>query len=223
MWPARFRRRRSARLRRRLALSVARDRLFSVGDLVDRGTDSLAAIDLIDKPWFFPVLGNHEDSLIVVATGAMRRQAWYAIGGSWAEHIGDDELGELAVRLARLPLVHIVGEGASRFNVLHAEFFGSDADLDAAQFSDDARNSMLWGRGLALGHAGPARQQGLSPTYCGHTPTRAVERIGAQIFIDTGAFASEGRLTIVQPGTDERWSVKERWAAAEGARELALP
>lgn len=54
----------------------ARDRLFSVGDLVARGTDSLAAIDLIDKPWFYPVLGNHEDSLIAVATGAMRRHAW---------------------------------------------------------------------------------------------------------------------------------------------------
>ncbi|KND55054.1 Serine/threonine protein phosphatase [Candidatus Paraburkholderia kirkii] len=201
----------------------ARDRLFSVGDLVDRGTDSLAAIDLVDKPWFYPVLGNHEDSLIAVATGAMRRQAWYAIGGAWAETLGNDQLGELAVRLAKLPLVRVVGEGARRFNVLHAEFFGSDADLDAADFSDDVRNQLLWGRGLALGQADPARQQGLSPTYCGHTPMRAIRQIGSQIFIDTGAFASEVRLTIVQAGTDERWSVKERWAASEGARALALP
>jgi serine/threonine protein phosphatase 1 len=201
----------------------ARDRLFSVGDLVDRGTDSLAAVDLIDKPWFYPVLGNHEDSLIAVATGAMRRHAWYAIGGAWAETLGDDQLGELAVRLAKLPLVRIVGEGARRFNVLHAEFFGSDADLDAADYSDEIRNQLLWGRGLALGQADPAQQRGLSPTYCGHTPMRAVKQIGSQIFIDTGAFASEGRLTIVQAGTDERWSVKERWAASEGARSLALP
>jgi len=33
----------------------ARDRLFSVGDLVDRGSDSLAALDLLDQPWFYPV------------------------------------------------------------------------------------------------------------------------------------------------------------------------
>ncbi|SAL70208.1 serine/threonine protein phosphatase [Caballeronia peredens] len=201
----------------------ARDRLFSVGDLVDRGTDSLAAIDLIDKPWFYPVLGNHEDSLIAVATGAMRRQAWYAIGGAWAETLGEDQLGALAVRLAKLPLVRVVGEGARRFNVLHAEFLGSDADLDTADFSDETRNQMLWGRGLALGQSDPSQQQGLSPTYCGHTPMRAIKQIGSQIFIDTGAFASEGRLTIVQAGTDERWSVKERWAASEGARALALP
>ncbi|WP_250452903.1 metallophosphoesterase [Caballeronia sp. ATUFL_M2_KS44] len=210
-------------LLREIGFDGSRDRLFSVGDLIDRGTDSLAAIELIDKPWFYPVLGNHEDSLIAVATGSMRRQAWYAIGGAWAETLADDHLRMLATRLARLPLVRIVGEGTRRFNVLHAEFFGSDADLDAAEFADDTRSQMLWGRGLALGNADPALQRGLSPTYCGHTPMRAVRQIGSQIFIDTGAFAAEGRLTIVEAGTDERWSVKERWAASEGARELALP
>jgi serine/threonine protein phosphatase 1 len=210
-------------LLREIGFDGSRDRLFSVGDLIDRGTDSLAAIELIDKPWFYPVLGNHEDSLIAVATGAMRRQAWYAIGGSWAETLADEQLRTLATRLARLPLVRVVGEGERRFNVLHAEFFGSDADLDAAEFADQTRSQMLWGRGLALGNADPGLQRGLSPTYCGHTPMRAVRQIGSQIFIDTGAFASEGRLTIVEAGTDERWSVKERWAASEGARELALP
>ena len=210
-------------LLREIGFDGSRDRLFSVGDLIDRGTDSLAAIELIDKPWFYPVLGNHEDSLIAVATGAMRRQAWYAIGGSWAETLADEQLRTLATRLARLPLVRVVGEGEGRFNVLHAEFFGSDAELDAAEFADQTRSQMLWGRGLALGNADPGLQRGLSPTYCGHTPMRAVRQIGSQIFIDTGAFASEGRLTIVEAGTDERWSVKERWAASEGARELALP
>jgi serine/threonine protein phosphatase 1 len=52
---------------------------------------------------------------------------------------------------------------------------------------------------------------------------RAVKQIGSQVFIDTGAFSSDGRLTIVEPRTGQRWSVKERWAASEGARELALP
>ncbi|SAK83109.1 serine/threonine protein phosphatase [Caballeronia catudaia] len=206
-----------------IGFDAERDRLFSVGDLVDRGADSLAAVDLIDKPWFYPVLGNHEDALMSVASGAMRRQSWYAIGGIWADTLTDDELAALAVRLEKLPLVRIVGEGARRFNVLHAEFFGSDADLDAAEFSEDARSQILWGRGLALGHADPSRQIGLSTTYCGHTPMKTVRQIGSQVFIDTAAFAPEGRLTIVQAGTDERWSVKERWAASEGAAALTLP
>lgn len=38
----------------------AKDRLFSVGDLVDRGPDSLGCLELIGESWFYPVLGNHD-------------------------------------------------------------------------------------------------------------------------------------------------------------------
>jgi serine/threonine protein phosphatase 1 len=210
-------------LLKELAFDSTRDRLFSVGDLVDRGNDSMAAIELIDKPWFFPVLGNHEDALCAVATGRMQRHQWYAMGGAWSANVPDDQLIEIATRLSRLPLVRIIGDGPSRFNVLHAEFYGSDADLEVAHFPDDVRQQLLWGRTLALGAGKPARQRGLSLTYCGHTPMKAIRQIGSQVFIDTGAFTDEGRLTIVEAGTERRWSVKQGWASAEGARELALP
>ena len=36
------------------------DRLFSVGELIDRGPDSLACLQLLQQPWFYAVLGNHE-------------------------------------------------------------------------------------------------------------------------------------------------------------------
>jgi serine/threonine protein phosphatase 1 len=36
------------------------DRLFSVGDLVDRGPHSEAALDWLAQPWFHAVQGNHE-------------------------------------------------------------------------------------------------------------------------------------------------------------------
>ncbi len=193
------------------------DRLFSVGDLVDRGSDSLAALDLIDQPWFYPVLGNHEDALCAVADGRMKRHVWYSIGGAWASNLSDEQLQRLAAKLASVPLVRIVGDGASRFNVLHAEFFGSDADLEVAYFPDEVRQQLLWGRSLALGTGKPSMQRGLSPTYCGHTPVKAIKQIGAQIFIDTGAYTDDGRLTIVEAGTDQRWSVKQGWAKGAGS------
>lgn len=37
-----------------------RDRLFSVGDLIHRGPNSLDCLALAEEPWFFPVAGNHE-------------------------------------------------------------------------------------------------------------------------------------------------------------------
>lgn len=210
-------------LLRVITFDPARDRLFSVGDLVDRGEHSELALALLDKPWFFAVLGNHEDMLCAVADGRLRRQSWYGIGGLWAAQLSDERLHHYAEILRGLPLARVIGSGKERFNVLHGEFFGTDAELDAGNFSAETRQQLLWGRELALGNGDPQRQRGLSLTYCGHTPMRDIKQVGSQVFIDTGAFGPEGKLTIVEPLALRRWSISVEEARAEGAAALALP
>ena len=210
-------------LLREIEFDPACDRLFSVGDLIDRGSQSEEALALLDKPWFFPVLGNHEEALCLVAEGIMRRSVWQSLGGGWADELPDSTLRAYARRLRTLPLVRVVGSEARRFNVLHAEFFGDDAALDVGVFGAHARQQLLWGRELALGSGMADRQAGLSPTYCGHTPMREMGRIGAQIFVDTGAFAATGKLTITEALTPRTWSVSVQQAVAEGARQMSMP
>lgn len=209
-------------LLREAGFDASCDRLFSVGDLVDRGDQCEEALTLIDKPWFYPVLGNHEDTMCAVAEGHLPRYRWYGIGGAWAETLPEGELVREAERLRKLPLVRVVGAGEMRFNVLHAEFFGDDGDLDAGRFNDTVREQMLWGRELALGAVKPPKRA-LSLTYCGHTPVREVTQIGSQMFIDTGAFIPEGRLTMVEALTTRRWSVSTIGAREAGAAGFALP
>lgn len=36
------------------------DRVFCVGDLVDRGPQSQACVELLDEPWFHAAIGNHD-------------------------------------------------------------------------------------------------------------------------------------------------------------------
>ena len=36
------------------------DRLFSTGDLIDRGPDSAGCLELLKENWFHAVVGNHE-------------------------------------------------------------------------------------------------------------------------------------------------------------------
>src|SRR3546814_19725952 len=48
----------------RIAFDPTRDRLFSVGDLTDRGPDSMGCLRLLREPWFYAVPGNHEDLLL---------------------------------------------------------------------------------------------------------------------------------------------------------------
>ena len=153
-------------LLREIEFDGTRDRLFSVGDLIDRGSQSEQALTLLDKPWFYPVLGNHEEALCLVAEGGMRRSWWYGIGGEWADGLSEETLVAYARRLRTLPLARVVGAGMRRFNIVHAEFFGSDLDLDSGVFTERVRQQMLWGRELALGSGDPARQAGLSLTYC---------------------------------------------------------
>ncbi len=210
-------------LLREIVFDPACDRLFSVGDLIDRGRHSRQALALLDKPWFFPVLGNHEEALCLVAEGLMRQSAWNSLGGEWAQALPEPVLQAYAARLRTLPLVRVVGSGSRRFNVLHAEFFGDDAALDAGDFNERVRQQMLWGRELALGGGVAQRQAGLSPTYCGHTPMQEVGRIGAQIFIDTGAFAATGKLTVVEALTSRTWSISVAQALFEGADQMSLP
>src|SRR5690606_31496336 len=60
------------------------DRLFSVGDLVDRGPECEKAIDWLAEPWFHAVRGNHEDIAIRYAKGNPVDQAIYSRnGGDW--------------------------------------------------------------------------------------------------------------------------------------------
>jgi serine/threonine protein phosphatase 1 len=210
-------------LLRTVSFDGTRDRLFSVGDLVDRGTQSVEAIGLLDKPWFHAVLGNHEDSLCAVVEGRLKRHWWYSIGGAWSSAVPERQLHLYAQRLQRMPLVIVVGSGGSRFNVLHAEFFGDDHELDSGKFSEEVLHRLLWGRDLATGAVLPARQSGLSTTYCGHTPMREIRHIGAQVFIDTGAFAPGGKLTLIEALTARHWQVSVEMAREQGAASIALP
>jgi hypothetical protein len=60
------------------------DRMFSVGDLVDRGPDSKACLDLLLKPWFYCVIANHEQMMYEAFHGGYMGMFWMRNGGSWA-------------------------------------------------------------------------------------------------------------------------------------------
>lgn len=57
--------------------------MFSVGDLVDRGPDSLACLQLIREPWFHCVLSNHEQMMFEAFNGGYMGQFWLMNGGVW--------------------------------------------------------------------------------------------------------------------------------------------
>lgn len=61
-----------------------KDRMFSVGDLEDRGRESLRSLGLLRESWFHAVMANHEQMMIQAFFGGYMGRYWWSNGGSWA-------------------------------------------------------------------------------------------------------------------------------------------
>lgn len=98
------------------------DRVFSVGDLVDRGADSLGSLRLLNAPWFYAVQGNHERMMCEHLLGGVNGFCWELDDGRWSQYVEDaNEMSALAEIARALPFVIQVGSGPWRFQVVHAE------------------------------------------------------------------------------------------------------
>jgi len=176
----------------------ARDRVVSVGDLVDRGPDSPACLKLLDEPWFYAVRGNHEQLMLDVLDGYEDASLWAINGGDWGLAADfEDELAAPLARARRLPhaLTLSCPEGHA-IGITHAEYPRADwAEVDSATRDPHAKNAMLWGRRVIHSDT-PQDTANIALTVHGHTPIRSPLRLGTALFIDTGAVYG-GVLTLM--------------------------
>lgn len=187
------------------------DRLFSVGDLIDRGPKNAECMRLTQEKWFHAVRGNHEEFLIKAVLEPedwLTAETWKMNGGTWAQGHVPSELADLAALAASLPLVMIVGEGLRRFGVLHAEWIWAEQELLAGNYTPAQVDSLQWCRSIIQGEA--VSQLSGFPVFVGHTPSRSPQHRGGHVYIDTGSFIAERGsidygLTIMCVQTAESW------------------
>src|SRR5690606_15825828 len=108
----------------------SRDRLYSVGDLTDRGPNSLEVLGLLKKPWVHAVQGNHDIMLLnwlnMYNSDLFSPADFLRNGGAWVTELSEFELASLyeqfAPLLASLPYVRMVPgvNGNPGFNLVHA-------------------------------------------------------------------------------------------------------
>lgn len=168
------------------------DRLFSVGDLIDRGPESLACLKLLDSRWFFAVRGNHEQMMMDWAYGD-GFDGWRSTFGGWTETLDASQIATWVERLGKLPISMTVEGSDYKVGICHAEPCGFDW---LAMISDpDCFQQMMWGRKVLRGEGDLRPVTGVDITVHGHTPISQTRRIGNRYFIDTGAGIGE-RLTL---------------------------
>lgn len=115
------------------------DRLFCVGDLIDRGNENIDVINLLNEPWFFSILGNHEqmfidaemdvDSLWEVFNDSekirdvrMNRDIHRDNGGMWAWNLPKSQLTSIKQTLKNLPCAFEIPYKGHTYGILHGNF-----------------------------------------------------------------------------------------------------
>lgn len=169
------------------------DRVFCVGDLIDRGPDSPGCIDLLNTTWFHAVRGNHEDMML----GGQPWHIWMINGGTWVNELDNDEdiykLKDLITEKTYQFLT--VDTTCGKFGVVHAE---SAEDWKANSFNTRERN--YWARTrIKTQNKFLNNIQNIDLVVVGHTPLKEIKSKLNVIYIDTGACFENGKLTLMQP------------------------
>lgn len=174
-----------------------RDLLVCVGDLIDRGPDSLLCLELLQKPWFRAVRGNHEQMAIdALRYGDMAM--WQVNGGSWfaaLDKSAQQQALEALHTCAGLPYI-IELRCSNGVNVIaHADYPSSEyqwekpVDRESVLWRRDRINQLLSGKGGKIA--------GADHFWFGHTPLKRCFEEHNLHYIDTGAVFG-GELTLVQ-------------------------
>jgi serine/threonine protein phosphatase 1 len=118
----------------------SKDRLICAGDLIDRGPESEACLDLLDEPWFFSVFGNHEQLMVDFFRRRYYGAFWEQNGGHWgAKYVNQisEKISNKIDVLENLPyLITVEKKNGEKFHVIHAELFGHKTLAQNAQLTD---------------------------------------------------------------------------------------
>lgn len=177
----------------RVGFNKKTDRLFGVGDLIDRGPDSPKCIRLLNEPWFFSVVGNHDAFIL-----NRDYQTWMPNGGQWWIHETTESKIELQALMAehaytRFEVAHKSGK---KFGIVHGEFPGNDWD-DFDDTDPYLQESCMWGRTkfkMALRRSSFVNPvDNIDMLFHGHNILIGeILRESNQVWIDTGAYYSRG-------------------------------
>lgn len=186
-----------------------KDRLFSVGDLVDRGPESEEAAFYLDESWFHAVRGNHEQMAIGVAEGRHDLGNYLANGGGWFLALDDEGQRFHAEAFSDMPYaVEVEMPDGRMVGIVHADVAGNDwTDFRDALCNPASNNKMhnlreiaLWSRSRiqAIQSGYPiAEINGIDLVLVGHTPLDNVSRFANIVYTDTGAVFG-GKLSVIE-------------------------
>jgi serine/threonine protein phosphatase 1 len=183
-----------------LNFDAYKDRLFSVGDLVDLGPESELSTQLLQRAWFHSVRGNHEQMAIDVYEGYCDRSDYTSNGGAWFLVKTKDEQREYVDAFRQLPIALEVETDNGLVGIVHANC-PTDQWLDMheglrGENAESFAMVCMWNRSR-YNSGSTTSVSGVHEVIVGHTPVKEETIRGNVRYIDTGAVFGN-KLTIIQ-------------------------
>lgn len=168
------------------------DRIFSVGDLVDRGKESEQVVDWLKQSFFHAVKGNHEDMLLKYFLEPSNSYMYDANGGGWFINLQKENQDKIFDIVKNLPLQITVDTSIGKVGVIHAEVpFNDWTGCSIKSSNSYVENQMIWGRSK-IGSGDTTRVENIDYVVVGHTPVKNRSILGNVCYIDTGAVYGNG-------------------------------
>jgi serine/threonine protein phosphatase 1 len=179
-----------------LNFDFACDRLFCVGDLIDRGPDSGKVLAMLAEPWFFSLLGNHEYFMLsgLKHNNSKHKMLWLQNGGEWIASSDPSQWPMWLEALTKLPIaMQLEGQDGKQYGLLHADF-PSDDWLHFSGFDQEALETCLWSR-RNYSKRSSHSVSGIDYLVHGHNSTGQVVngeseavQMGNRLYIEPGAY-----------------------------------
>ena len=170
------------------------DRVFSAGDLVDRGPESIDAIEWLNKPWFHAVRGNHEQMCIERCESYLHT----VNGGAWFVGMTLAEQQPYVDAFSDLPAAILIETSAGPVGVVHADPVADtwarlEQRLGGTDDVDGFMQALIWSRDR-ISSGFDAHIPDVRAVVVGHTPVERMTSLGNVFYIDTGGWLPESRF-----------------------------
>ena len=179
------------------------DLLVAVGDLVDRGTQNIQCVELLSKPWFTSVRGNHEDLCIGGLHNESYKRCHVSNGGEWFYMLDGQAMYNIAKTFAELPVVLEISHNGKKLGFVHGHIEQNNWDEFKETFTQepttfrDPSELAMWGRErLNEEKKQYTHVTGVDAVIMGHTVTQKPCKRDNCYWIDTGA-VHWGTMTIL--------------------------
>lgn len=186
-----------------------KDRLFIVGDLVDRGPESQLVRELLKMEGVYSVRGNHDGWAIQPGTG--HHFEWVQHGGGWYQKLSDNAKKGVVKALSALPIAIEVQTAKGLIGIVHADIPFNNWQVFVDEIVNPKKMSRLsdiidyttWNRNR-IRFENTSEVEGVAALVVGHSTVETVTQLGNVFYIDTGGWIpNRGYFTLFDLNTLE--------------------